>query len=109
MQKILFLCLIALIFLFHHQLRYGKGGYVDDNKVRQEITNNALINQGLKSRNESMIMEIAGLKGSRDALEARSRMGLNLVKPGETLILLPGNDLPLKKALPETTPAAKSH
>ena len=40
-----------------------------------------------------MEIKIAGLKGSRDSMEARARNELNLVKPGEVLILLPGSDL----------------
>ena len=40
-----------------------------------------------------MEIKIAGLKGSKDSIEARARNELNLVKPGEVLILLPGSDL----------------
>ncbi len=55
------------------------------------------VNVQLKERNAMLEMKIAGLKGSADSLEARSRNELNLVKPGEVLVLLPGSDLNQKK------------
>ena len=93
MQKILFLCLIALIALFQMQLLHGHGGYVDDNRVRAQIAKQKDLNAQLKERNSKMEMKIAGLKGSTDSLEARSRNELNLIKTGEILVLLPGSDL----------------
>lgn len=99
MQKILFLCLIAVIALFQMQFRHGHGGLSDDSRVKAEIAEQKRINADLKDRNAMMEMKIAGLKGSADSIEARSRNELNLVKAGEVLVLLPGSDIekPMKK------------
>lgn len=97
MQKILFLALIAIGVLFQSQLLRGHGGIIDDNKIRMQIEKQKQVNVQLKGRNAMLEMKIAGLKGSADSLEARSRNELNLVKPGEVLVLLPGSDLNQKK------------
>ena len=73
------------------QLHNGRGGYVDDAKVKGKIAKQNQINSQLEDRNETMMIRIAGLKGSSAALEARARMELNVVKPGEILVRLPEN------------------
>ena len=78
------------------QLYYGRGGHIDDDKVRLEIIKQKQINAKLKERNSAMEIKVAGLKGSTDSVEARSRKELNLIKPGEILVLLPGSDLTVK-------------
>lgn len=75
------------------QLLHGHGGYADDERVKHQIAKQKQINSDLKERNSMMEMKIAGLKGSTDSIEARSRNELNLIKPGEVLVLLPGSDL----------------
>ena len=62
----------------------------------KEINKQAAINQELITRNNKMQLKISGLKGSSDALEARARSELNLIKRGEVLVLLPGNDTLIK-------------
>ncbi len=93
MQKILFLCLVGIIILFQMQFMHGHGGYVDDERVKHQLDKQKQINTDLKERNSMMEIKIAGLKGSKDSIEARARNELNLVKPGEVLVLLPGSDL----------------
>lgn len=93
MQKTLFLCLIGIIVLFQMQFIHGHGGYTDDKRVRYQLEKQKQINAQLKERNSMIEMKIAGLKGSKDSMEARARNEFNLVKPGEVLILLPGSDL----------------
>ncbi|MBP9742666.1 MAG: septum formation initiator family protein [Burkholderiales bacterium] len=93
MQKILLLALGAIIVLFQVQLREGHGGIIDGNKIKLQINKQKQINGELRERNSLLEMKIAGLKGSTDSLEARSRNELNLIKPGEILVLLPGSDL----------------
>ena len=96
MQKILLVLLLCLIGVFQLQLRSGRGGYVDDSVVIKEINQQTVINQEFINRNNKMLLKISGLKGSSDALEARARSELNLIKRGEALVLLPGNDIVIK-------------
>ncbi len=91
MQKILFLCLVALVIFIPYELKHGVGGRDDVYRVHQEILTQEKLNASLENRNSLEQIKIEGLKGSKDSLEARSRYELNLVKPGETLVVLPGN------------------
>lgn len=91
MQKTIFIYLALMLALFSYQLKYGYGGYADDQRVQSQITNQFNLNESLANRNSMLEMKIEGLKGSADSLEARARYELNLVKPGETLVVLPGN------------------
>jgi cell division protein FtsB len=95
MHKILFICLIAIIVIFQYQLKLGHGGSTSDINLKQLIAQQNAINAKLMERNSLMEIRIAALKGSTDSIEARSRSELNLIKPGEMLILLPGSDLNL--------------
>ena len=96
MQKILLFLFLCVIGVFQFQLRYGRGGYVNDGVNVKEIDKQTLINKELIDRNNKMQLKISGLKGSSDALEARARSELNLIKQGEVLVLLPGNDIQIK-------------
>jgi cell division protein FtsB len=89
MQKILLICLLLLLVVFNHQLHNGRGGRGDDLKIQTEINEQTKTNHQLADRNQMMVIKIEGLKGSSDALEARARHELNLVKPGEVLVTLP--------------------
>lgn len=92
MHKILFLVLIALIYYFQAQLKSGHGGLEDQLRVEKMIAAQKKDNLTLYQRNEMMELKIAALKGSNDSIEARARYELNMVKPGETLVLLPLDD-----------------
>lgn len=91
MQKILSFVLIGLIIVYQWQLRYGPGGILDIQKVKQEVKKQTSFNNELQERNRETYMQIKGLKGSTEVLEARARMELNLVKKDEILVLLPAN------------------
>lgn len=91
MQKIIFICLVALIGVFYYQLKLGLGGEHDNKRIHSQISTQQHINIDLERRNNGLTTKIIGLKGSVDFLEARSRQELNLVKPNETLVLLPGH------------------
>jgi cell division protein FtsB len=97
MQKFLFIFLITMIVWFNYQIRYARGGNADDLRIIQQIDKQTQLNHQLTERNNQMIMQIAGLKGSSDSIEQRSRSELNMIKNGETLVMLPGNDLIIEK------------
>lgn len=89
MQKTLFVVLLGVLYLFNYQYHYGRGGYGDDIKVKDNIIKQAKLNDQLEDRNSLMQIKLSGLKGSPDFLEARARMELGVIKPDETLIMLP--------------------
>jgi cell division protein FtsB len=97
MQKLLFLALCAVVALFQYELWFGRGGIYDSNRLKNTITQQVKINQELQNRNDEVIDHLQELKGSPELMEARARAELNLVKPNETLVLLPNQNEPLAK------------
>jgi cell division protein FtsB len=97
MQKFLLIFLSIMIVWFNYQKRFGRGGNSDDIQIMQQIDKQVKLNHQLTERNNQMIMQISGLKGSSDSIEQRSRTELNMIKNGETLVMLPGNDLIIEK------------
>lgn len=89
MQKILLFCLLLVLLAFNVQLHTGRGGKSEDDVVRDKIKAQILKNKDDADRNQMMLIKIDGLKGATDAMEARARYELNLVKPGEVLVKLP--------------------
>ncbi len=97
MQKFLFIFLCLVVAWITYQGRFGRGGKSDDLQISAQINGQTKLNHDLSERNNQMIMKIAGLKGSSDSIEQRSREELNMIKSGETLVMLPGNDLEVEK------------
>ncbi|MCE3269136.1 MAG: ftsB [Burkholderiales bacterium] len=97
MQKFLLIFLCLTVFWFHYQSKYGHGGIMDDLQIIQQINKQIQINNDFVKRNNQLIMQIAGLKGSTDLIEQRSRSELNMIKSGETLVILPDNNPELNK------------
>lgn len=96
MQKILLVCLLLILFVFNLQLHNGHDGMSEDKEVQNQIQQQNRINKELADRNQMVVIKIEGLKGSTDAMEARARYELNLVKPGEILVKLPDVGQPQK-------------
>ena len=97
MQKFLFIFLSSMIVWFHYQEKYGRGGDFNDLQITQQINKQTELNHKLQERNNQMVMQIAGLKGSNDSIEQRSRSELNMIKSGEMLVMLPVNDVAVGK------------
>lgn len=66
-----------------YHLWFGKGSYetlqVLQNSIKQQQRENA----ALKARNETLAAEVEDLKQGLDAIEARARKELSMIKPGE--------------------------
>jgi cell division protein FtsB len=93
MQKFLFIFLCIVVTWITYQAKFGRGGKSDDLQITAQINKQTRLNYNLSERNNLMVMKIAGLKGSSDSIEQRSREELNMIKSGELLVMLPGNDL----------------
>ena len=89
MQKILFICFLALSGLFQYWLWYGSGGHIANDKLEAELKQQIKLTYNLQQRNNALIADIHNIRGSRLSLESKSRYELNLIKPGEMLIILP--------------------
>lgn len=77
------LVLIALLIALQVKLWVGDGGMRDLRAIRARVSVQQAENARLKQRNEKLGADVEDLKHGQDAVEARARSQLGLVKPGE--------------------------
>ena len=78
------LILIVLLIALQLKLWVGAGGMRDLHALRARIAAQDAENAKLKQRNAALAAEVQDLKHGQQAIEARARSELGLVKPGET-------------------------
>lgn len=83
MLKWLALILIALLIGLQIKLWIGDGGMRDLRAIRARVAEQKAENAKLQQRNEALHADVEDLKQGRDAVEARARSQLGLIKPGE--------------------------
>ena len=83
MLKWLALILIALLIGLQIKLWVGDGGMRDLRAIRARVAEQQAENARLKQRNDALHADVEDLKHGRDAVEARARSQLGLIKPGE--------------------------
>ena len=83
MLKWLALILIALLIGLQIKLWVGDGGVRDLRAIRERVAEQQAQNAKLKQRNDALHADVEDLKHGQDAVEARARSQLGLIKPGE--------------------------
>ena len=78
------LILIILLIALQLKLWVGEGGMRDLHALRARIQTQDAENAKLKRRNQALSAEVQDLKHGQQAIEARARSELGLIKPGET-------------------------
>jgi cell division protein FtsB len=81
--KLLAGILTALIVLIQYPLWLGKGGWVHAWETEGKVAAQRAKNAGLELRNAALAAEVTDLKQGTDAIEARARYELGLVKKDE--------------------------
>ena len=82
-MKILAGILAALIVLIQYPLWLGKGGWVHAWRAEGTLAAQLDKNRRLELRNASLAAEVTDLKQGTDAIEARARYELGMVKKNE--------------------------
>ena len=82
-MKLLAGILTALIVLIQYPLWLGKGGWVHAWETESKVAAQRAKNAGLELRNAALAAEVTDLKQGTDAIEARARYELGLVKKDE--------------------------
>ena len=82
-MKLLAGILTALIVLIQYPLWLGKGGWVHAWETEGKVAAQRAKNAGLELRNAALAAEVTDLKQGTDAIEARARYELGLVKKDE--------------------------
>lgn len=108
MIRWLALILIALLIALQVKLWVGDGGMRDLRAIRARVSEQQAENAKLKQRNDALHADVEDLKHGQDAVEARARSQLGLIKPGEVFyqVVMPAPGSSAAK--PPPAPAAAS-
>ena len=78
------LILIALLVALQFKLWSDAGGMREVDTLRAAVKKQTDENQRLQQRNQALAADVTDLKSGEQAVEARARAELGLIKPGET-------------------------
>ncbi|MDZ7749550.1 MAG: cell division protein FtsB [Halofilum sp. (in: g-proteobacteria)] len=76
--------LLALLVVLQYRLWLAEGGLVEVHRLEQQVAAQAARNERLRERNRALAAEVRDLKQGLDAVEARARAELGMVREGET-------------------------
>lgn len=82
--SLLLIGLLGLLVFLQGRLWFEPGGIRDFLQLKQNIAAQTAENEQLKKRNEDLVFQIERLQHSQDAVEARARNELGMVKKDET-------------------------
>ena len=82
--KILPLLLLIFVLFLQYRLWFEHGGIQDMLRAKKQLAAQIAENDRLKLRNQKLLKEVKYLHSSKDAMEARARNELGMVKKGET-------------------------
>ncbi|WP_130618239.1 cell division protein FtsB [Dyella amyloliquefaciens] len=78
------LILIVLLIALQMKLWHGNGGVREVETLRAAVKKQGEDNDKLQQRNQALGADVDDLKHGEQAVEARARAELGLIKPGET-------------------------
>lgn len=76
--------LLVLLAGLQYRLWFADGGLVEVHRLEQAVAEQAARNERLRERNRALAAEVRDLKQGLDAVEARARSELGMVREGET-------------------------
>ena len=82
--KILPVLLLFFVLFLQYRLWFEHGGILDMLQTKKQLAAQLAENDKLKLRNQKLLKEVKYLHSSKDAMEARARNELGMVKKGET-------------------------
>ena len=88
-EKLLLGALVTLGLAILAFALFGDQGWREVRRLRAERDQLSAQIQSLTQRQEELRRQVTGLKGDPRAIEARARADLGMIKPGETVYLLP--------------------
>lgn len=91
-MKWLWVISLALLVALQYRLWVGEGSLAHVAQLKQEITSQQSENEKLLERNRVLTAEVIELKQGLETIEERARHELGMVKEGETLFQLSGDE-----------------
>lgn len=75
--------LVGLIIFLQYQLWFETGGIIEMLRLRKQLALQTQENDKLKQHNELLLKQVQYLQANKEAVEARARQELGMVKKGE--------------------------
>lgn len=88
MRRIAILALGLVLASLQYRLWVADGGIAHTYRLRQQVQTFATENAQLSQRNAALDAEVRDLGNGKAAIEARARIGLGMVRRGETFYLI---------------------
>lgn len=76
--------LLCLLLVLQYRLWFAEGGLVEVHRLKEQVAEQRARNERLRERNRALAAEVRDLKQGLDAVEARARSELGMVREGET-------------------------
>lgn len=92
MRRIAILALALMLVSLQYRLWVADGGIAHTYRLRQQVHAYATENARLSQRNAALDAEVRDLGSGKAAIEARARVGLGMVRRGETFYLITQQD-----------------
>lgn len=78
--------LIALLFIVHAQLWFGRGSVTQVASMKQHLATQEQTNREAQLRNDQLLSEVRDLQEGLDMVEELARQELGMVKPNEIFV-----------------------
>jgi cell division protein FtsB len=82
--RLLFAVLLAMFFTLQYRLWVGQGSQAEVYRLERQIERQQARLADMRERNEKLRAEVESLKNGLQAVEARARLDLGMIKDGET-------------------------
>lgn len=82
-MKKISIVLVALFAFMQYKLWFAPGNLLVVSQMKQQVEGQRQINEKLKYNNNTLASSIGDLKGNIQAIEARARIELGMIKKGE--------------------------
>lgn len=88
--RLLIAVLVLLLLLLQYRLWVGKGSLAEVRMLEHQLADQQARIDALRARNRALRAEVDSLRKDDDAMEARARSELGLIRDGETYFQLIG-------------------
>lgn len=86
--QLIFGILLLVLLALQYRLWVGEGSLAEVAVLKRQLALQAAELEDLRERNATLQAEVDDLKGGLEAIEARARSELGLIRPGETYFQL---------------------
>lgn len=86
--------LLLLLLGLHYRIWVGENSFAYVHQLEQQLRTQESVNARLVERNRLLLLDVEALKTDLDAIEARARTELGMIRRGETLYLLADDSQP---------------